>query len=277
MRYLRQNLPAESIHYSADKDFNNMQLILNKPLVLFDLETTEISLTRDRIIEIYLIRLMPDGREMHHHEFFNPGMPIPPEATAIHGITDDDVKDKPFFSDKANELKQFIDSADLAGFNSNKFDVPILVEEFLRAGIDFEFEKRNLIDVMRIFHVMEPRNLAAALRFYCNREIENAHSAKYDTIATLDVLKAQMERYPDLDHSAEGLHKLSAQSDMVDLAGRIVYNENREEVFNFGKHKGKKVREVFKKEPSYYDWMIQSDFSAQTKKILTRIRLSMID
>ena len=253
-----------------------MSLFLTKPLVFFDIESTGISTTKDRIVEIYLIKLKPDESEDHLHEFYNPGIPIPAEASAIHGIKDEDVKDKPSFAEKAHELKQFLDHCDFAGFNSNKFDVPLLVEEFYRAGIEFEIDNRKFVDAMKIFHVMEPRNLAAAFKFYCDKDLENAHSAKFDTIATFDILKAQLERYPSLDKSVDGLHKLSAQNDQVDLAGRIVYNDKKEEVFNFGKHKGKLVKEVFKREPSYFDWMVQSDFPANTKNVLTRIRLSML-
>ena len=251
-------------------------LRLTKPLVFFDLETTGVSITKDRILEIYLIKLLPDEKEIHLHEFFNPGIPIPPEATAIHGITDEDVKDKPSFSEKAHELRSFLEHCDFAGFNSNKFDVPLLFEEFFRAGVEFDLEKRKFVDVMRIFHMMEPRNLEAAVRFYCHRELENAHSAKHDTIATFDVLRAQLDRYPVLEPTVDGLHKMTAQNNLVDLAGRMVYDEQRREVFNFGKHKGKLVREVLKREPSYYDWIVQSDFAANTKQALTRIRLSML-
>lgn len=253
-----------------------MSIIITKSLVFFDIESTGISTSKDRIVEIYLIKLKPDGTEDHLHEYYNPGIPIPAEATEIHGITDEFVKDKPSFMEKANELKQFLEHCDFAGFNSNKFDVPLLVEEFYRAGIEFEIDNRKFVDAMKIFHVMEPRNLAAAFKFYCHKDLENAHSAKYDTMATFDILKAQLEHYPNLDKTVDGLHKLSAQKDQVDLAGRIIYNEKKEEVFNFGKHKGKLVKEVFKREPSYYDWMVQNDFPANTKNVLTKIRLSML-
>lgn len=252
-------------------------LQLSKPLVFFDIESTGINISHDRIIEIYLVKVLPDEQEIHLHEFFNPGIPIPKEATAVHGISDEDVKDKPSFAEKAHAIKNFIGDSDFAGFNSNKFDVPILVEEFYRAGLEFDLDKRKCIDIMRIFHVMEPRNLAAAYKFYCNSNLENAHSAKFDTLATRDILKAQILRYPALDATVEGLHKLSAQGNAADLAGRIVYNDKHQEVFNFGKHKGKLVKEVLKKEPSYYDWMVQGDFAANTKAVLTRIRLSIIN
>ncbi len=254
-----------------------MNLTLTKPLVFFDIESTGISTSKDRIIELYLIKLNPEGTEEHLHELYNPGIPIPAEASAIHGIYDKDVKDKPSFTQKAAELNLFLDNCDFAGFNSNKFDVPLLVEEFYRAGLNLDIEHRKLVDVMRIFHTMEPRNLAAAVKFYCDKELENAHSAKYDTIATFEILKAQLEKYPTLDKTIEGLHKLSAQNGQVDLAGRIVMNDRKEEVFNFGKHKGKLVKEVLKREPSYYDWMMQSDFTANTKNELTKIRLRLLN
>jgi len=250
---------------------------LHRPLVFFDLETTGISVSKDRIIEIYLIKIMPDQSETHLHELYNPGIPIPAEATAIHGISDEDVKDKPNFSERAHELRTFLEHCDFAGFNSNKFDVPLLVEEFYRAGVEFDIDKRRYIDAMRIFHTMEPRNLSAAYKFYCDKNLENAHSAKYDTLATLDILKAQLTRYPDMDCSIEGLHKLSAQNNQVDLAGRIIFNDQKQEIFNFGKHKGRLVKDVLKKEPSYYEWIMQSDFAANTKQVLTKIRLSMLN
>jgi DNA polymerase-3 subunit epsilon len=250
---------------------------LHRPLVFFDLETTGISVSKDRIIEIYLIKIMPDESEVHLHELYNPGIPIPAEATAIHGISDEEVKDKPSFAERAHELRTFLEHCDFAGFNSNKFDVPLLVEEFFRAGVEFDIDKRRYIDAMRIFHTMEPRNLAAAYKFYCDKNLENAHSAKYDTLATLDILRAQLNRYPEMDRSIEGLHKLSAQNNQADLAGRIIFNDQKQEIFNFGKHKGRIVKEVLKKEPSYYEWMMQSDFAANTKQVLTKIRLSMLN
>ncbi|MCB9252845.1 MAG: 3'-5' exonuclease [Flavobacteriales bacterium] len=251
-------------------------LELKNPLIIFDIESTGVNTFKDRIIEIYLIKIFPDLSEEHLHFYFNPGIPIPAEATAIHGIRDEDVKDMPNFTEKAHQLNSFFEKCDLGGFNSNKFDVPILVEEFYRAGIQFELEKRKFVDVMRIYHTMEPRNLSAAYKYYCDKELDNAHSAKYDTIATYEILKAQIEKYPELDSNTDALHEISIQGNLVDLAGRIAYNEKKEEVFNFGKHKGKPVREVFKKESSYYDWMMQSEFPANTKNILTRIRLSML-
>lgn len=248
---------------------------LKKPLVFFDLETTGISTSKDRIIELYLLKIMPDESENHFHQFFNPGIPIPPEATAVHGIKDEDVKNEPSFAEKADEVNLFLENCDFAGFNSNKFDVPILVEEFYRAGLELNIEERKFIDVMRIFHTMEPRNLSAAYKFYCLNELDNAHSAKFDTIATFDIFKAQLERYPNIDKTVEGLHKLSASNGQVDLAGRIIMNSKNEEIFNFGKHKGKRVIDVFKTEPSYYNWIMDSDFAVDTKNKITKIRLRM--
>ncbi|MBI1220963.1 MAG: 3'-5' exonuclease [Bacteroidetes bacterium] len=250
-----------------------MFIQIHRPLVFFDLETTGINTTNDRIIEIYLIKLMPDGSEDHKRYLINPGIPIPEQASAIHGIYDKDVEGLPGFKDIAHELSTYLENCDFAGFNSNRFDFPMLVEEFLRHSIDFDIENRKFVDVQRIFHVLEPRNLAAAYRFYCNKELENAHSAEADTMATFEILKAQITKYDQLEPSLDFLHHFSGQSNLVDLAGRIVKNEKGLEVFNFGKHKGKTVAEVFKKEPSYYDWMMKGDFPQQTKNVLTRLRL----
>ena len=250
-----------------------MFIELKRPLVFFDLETTGVNMTHDRIIEIYLIKLMPGGEEEHRHELLNPGIPIPDQVSKIHGIYDKDVADKPRFADVAHELVKFLDNCDFAGFNSNRFDFPMLVEEFLRYNIEFDIQNRKFVDVQRIFHLMEPRNLAAALRFYCGKELVNAHSAQADTVATLDILKAQLEKYSNLNPNLDSLHSFSGQSNLVDLAGRIVYNEQGAEVFNFGKYKGKTVKEVFRNDPSYYDWMMKGDFPMQTKNVLTRLRL----
>lgn len=250
-----------------------MNLSLKRPLVFFDLETTGISTNNDRIIDACLIKVFPDGREETINYRIHPGMPIPPESSAIHGIYDKDVEGKPHFKDIAHELNRFLDNCDFAGFNSNRFDFPMLVEEFFRAGVEFEIENRKFIDVQRIFHIMEPRNLSAAYRFYCEKELENAHSAEADTRATLEVFKAQLDKYPQLEKNIDALHKISGQSNLVDLAGRIVLNDKGQEVFNFGKHKGKTVTEVFAKEPTYYEWMMQGDFPLQTKQVITRLRL----
>lgn len=250
-----------------------MQLNLKRPLVVFDLETTGVNISSDRIVEICTIKVFPDGKEEVRTQRFNPGIPIPPNVTAIHGIKNEDIKDCPTFEQKARELSDYLKGCDFAGFNSNKFDFPLLVEEFLRAGVEFDSESRKFIDVQRIFHTMEQRNLGAALKFYCNKSLENAHSAEADTLATLDVLKAQLDRYDNLKNDIEFLHKFSGQSNFVDLAGRMHYNPDGKEAFNFGKHKGKPVEQVLREEPAYYEWMMQGDFPLDTKRRLTQIRL----
>ncbi|MFA9213631.1 MAG: exonuclease domain-containing protein [Candidatus Methylacidiphilales bacterium] len=250
-----------------------MILNLKRPLVIFDLETTGISISTDRIIEMATIKIDVDGKEEVRCERFNPTKPIPAEVSAIHGIFDEDVKDKPTFAESAKEYADYFKGCDFGGFNSNKFDFPMLVEEMLRANVDFETEGRKFVDVQRIFHQMEQRTLSAAYKFYCDKTLENAHSAEADTIATYEVLKAQIERYKEIGNDMESLHKISGQSNLVDLAGRIVLNDKGEEVFNFGKHKGKMVSYVFKNEPGYYQWMMDSDFSLDTKRKLTKIKM----
>lgn len=247
---------------------------LKNPLVFFDLETTGLNTTRDRIIEISLLKVYPNGKEEVKTRRLNPEMPIPPESTAIHGITDEDVKDCPTFKQIAKSLADQLEGCDLAGFNSSRFDVPMLAEEFLRAGVDFDMGRRKLIDVQIIYHRREPRTLEAAYAFYCNKQLDNAHSAESDTRATYEVLKSQLDHYPDLVNDIDALSKeYSSFNDNVDLAGRMIYNENGVEVFNFGKHKGKPVEEVLKNEPSYYAWMMDGDFPLNTKQALTKIRL----
>lgn len=241
--------------------------------MVFDLETTGISISTDRIVEIALIKIHPDGKEESRVMKINPGMPIPPESTAIHGISDADVANAPKFEEVARELAEFMKNCDFAGFNSNKFDFPLLVEEYLRAGIDFDVENRKFIDAQRIFHVMEPRNLAAAYKFYCDKSLENAHSAEADTRATLEVLKAQIDKYEQLKNDVDYLHSFSGQSKNVDLAGRMVYNDQGKEVFNFGKHRGKLVEQVLRQDQGYYQWMMDGDFSRDTKRRLTQIKL----
>jgi len=219
-----------------------MKLQLKRPLVVFDLETTGISVTADRIVEICMLKANPDGQEEIRTYRVNPEMPIPSGASEVHGIYDADVADKPTFKTIANEINFFLKDCDFGGFNSNKFDFPLLVEEFYRAGIDFDIEKRKFIDAQRIYHFKEPRNLKAALKFYCDQDLENAHSAEADTVATWQVLKAQIERYDDIPHDIEGLHKMSGQSNLADLAGRLIVDAKGETVFNFGKHIGKSVK-----------------------------------
>ena len=254
-----------------------MNLKLNKPLVIFDLETTGINTSHDRIVELYMIKIEPDGSRSDLFQRFNPGIPIPPEIVAIHGISNEDVANEPAFKDKAHDINQFLQNCDFAGFNSNKFDFPMLVEEFYRAGIEFEVSKRKFIDAQKIFHLMEPRNLSAAFKFYCNKELDNAHSAKADTEATWEIIQSQLEKYQTLEPNIEFLHKFSGQNNLVDLAGRLVYNDKQEIVFNFGKHKGKKVQDVFKSDYGYYDWMMQGDFPMHTKKVLTKLKLETMN
>lgn len=255
-----------------------MQLKLKNPLVFFDLETTGINITNDRIVEISFLKVHPNGKEEIKSRRINPGMPIPPQATAIHGITDDDVKDCPTFRQVARSLADQLEGCDLAGFNSSRFDVPMLAEEFLRAGVDFDMSKRKFVDVQIIFHKKEQRTLEAAYAFYCNKQLKNAHSAEADAFATYEVLKSQLDRYPDLTNDIEVLSKeYSSFNNNVDFAGRIIFNEKGVEVFNFGKHKGKPVLEVLKNEPGYYGWMMDGDFPLNTKQALTKIRLRVLN
>jgi len=263
-----------------------MKLNLKIPLCFFDLETTGINVTQDRIIEIAVIKVLPNGEVIKKSNLVNPTLPIPPESTAIHGITNEEVADKPTFKEIAKDYVKFFEGADLAGFNILKFDVPMLVEEFLRAGVEFDYSRKKLIDAQKIFHMMEKRNLSAAFKFYCDKDMSNAHSAEADTQATMDVLYAQIERYENqevtdglgnklgvIKNDMDELNKLTA-TEMVDLAGRMIKNDKGEPVFNFGKHKNKPVLTVFKEEPSYFDWMMKGDFSLDTKRRLTEIKLS---
>lgn len=251
-----------------------MKLNLKNPLVFFDLETTGINIVKDRIVEIALLKVYPDGKEEVKSRRINPEMPIPAQATAIHGITDDDVKDCPTFKQIAKSLAEMMEGCDIAGFNSSRFDVPLLAEEFLRAGVDFDMSKRKFVDVQIIFHKKEQRTLEAAYKFYCDKTLDNAHSAEADTVATYEVLKSQLDRYPDLTNDIETLSKeYSSFNNNVDFDGRMVFDEKGVEVFNFGKHKGKAVTEVFRNEPSYYSWMMEGDFPLNTKQILTKIKL----
>lgn len=250
-----------------------MELNLRKPLVILDLETTGVSIASDRIVEFSALKVSPGGAEEWLTLRINPGIPISPEATRIHGITDADVANAPHFKDVARKIAAFIEGCDLAGFNSMKFDIPILCEEFLRVNVDFNPARHRYVDVQVIFHKKEQRTLGAAYKFYCQRELENAHSAQADTAATYEILKAQLDRYPDLENDIEKLSAFSAFNNNADLAGRIVFNEQGAEVFNFGKHKGKPVELVLKEEPSYYSWMMNGDFPLNTKQVLTAIKL----
>jgi DNA polymerase-3 subunit epsilon len=263
-----------------------MELNITKPIAFFDLETTGIKVATDRIVEICIFRLNADGSSKTKTLRINPGMPIPLEVIAIHGITDEDVKDCPTFKQVAHELAHFLENCDLAGYNSNHFDIPLLVEEFLRADIDFDLRGRRFVDVQNIFHKMEPRNLRAAYKFYCDKELVNAHSAEADTIATYEILKAQLDRYSSVMikdkkgnltqpviNDIKALSAFSYATKAVDLIGHIVYNDKNVEVFNFGKHKGKAVTQVLRDEPSYYDWMMKGEFPLSTKKVLTSLKL----
>jgi DNA polymerase-3 subunit epsilon len=274
-----------------------MKLNLKRPLAIFDLETTGVNVGADRIVEIAIIKVMPDGRILMRPEksgsenrwLINPQMDIPLESSMIHGIYNEDVRDAPTFEQAADKIYKFIHDCDLGGFNSNNFDIPVLAEEFLRAGIDFSVEGRNLIDVQNLFHIMEQRTLRAGYKFYCGKNLDGAHEAMPDTLATLEILEAMVERYPgmpvtdtsgqkmpDFANDMEVLHTISARQARLDFAGRMVRNSEGKAVFNFGKYKGEIVTEVFKKDPGYYGWMMSGDFSMYTKKMLTAIKTGEI-
>lgn len=252
-----------------------MKLNLKKPIIFFDLETTGLNITHDKIVELSYIKVYPNGDEEEKTLRINPGCHIPEEASAVHHITDEDVKDAPLFKDIAKNLSKVFEGCDIAGFNSNRFDVPMLSEEFLNAGITIDLARHKFVDVQTIFHKMEQRNLVAAYKFYCDKDLTEAHSANADTRATYEVLKAQLDRYPDLKNDVDYLSEFSSQKRNADLMGRIVYNEKQQEVFNFGKYKGIAVEEVLRKDPSYYSWMMQGDFAQDTKRVLTNIKLRM--
>ena len=253
-----------------------MKLNLKRPIVFFDLETTGVDTAKDRIVEISMVKVMPDGDEITRTRLINPQMHIPEQATAIHGIKDENVANEPTFAQIAKSLAQFIEGCDFGGFNSNRFDLPMLVEEFLRAGVDVDFKKRKFVDVQNIFHKMEQRTLSAAYKFYCQKDLENAHSAEADTLATYEILLGQLSRYADtLENDVKKLAEFSTKTKLVDYAGRIVLNEKEVPVINFGKHKGKPVEDVFRTEPSYYSWMMNGDFTLDTKKVITEIKLNM--
>ncbi|MGB0390978.1 MAG: exonuclease domain-containing protein [Salibacteraceae bacterium] len=243
-----------------------MNLNLEKPIAFFDLETTGVNIAKDRIVEIAVLKIQPDGQKEMKVKRVNPGIPIPKETSEIHGIYDKDVEDCPTFSKIAKSLFIFLSDCDLAGFNSNHFDIPLLVEEFLRAGIRMDMDDRNLIDVQNIFHKKEQRTLVAGYKFYCEKELINAHSAEADITATYEILEAQLKKYPDLDNDMKSLHEFSQRKKFADMAGRIAYNDENIEVFNFGKHRGVPVEDVFKKEPGYFGWLINGDFPLYTKE-----------
>jgi len=263
-----------------------MELNLTKPLAVFDLETTGIKVATDRIVEISVVKIMPGGDQKIYTRKINPTIPIPPKTTEIHGISDEDVKDEPTFKEIAHELNHFLGNSDLAGYNSNKFDIPLLAEEFLRVDVDFDLKGRRFVDVQNIFHKMEPRTLKAAYRFYCGLELTDNHSAEADAMATYKILKSQLDMYEGVKiktkkgkiiqpvvNNIDALSEFSVQFKNVDLIGHVVMNDDNVEVFNFGKYKGKSVEKIFDKEPSYYDWMMKGDFPLSTKKVITAIKL----
>ncbi len=250
-----------------------MKLNLKNPLIFFDLETTGIDVAADRIVEISYLKISPNGEEESKTIRVNPTIPIPAKVTAIHGITDEDVKDAPRFSEIAKNLVQVFEGCDFAGYNSNKFDLPLLAEEFLRANVDIDLKKRKFVDIQVIFHKKEQRTLSAAYKFYCDKDLTNAHTAEADTVATYEVLKAQLERYSDLPNDIDELSKFSSHNRNADFLGRIVYDDEGHEVFNFGKYKGQRVEEVLKKDSGYYGWMMNGQFPLHTKNVLTAIKL----
>ena len=251
-----------------------MKLNLKIPIIFFDLETTGVDVSKDRIVEICYIKVFPNGNETSRTMRINPGMHIPEQSSAVHGITDDDVKDCPLFKDVAKEIANDFEGCDIAGFNSNRFDLPMLAEEVLRAHVDIDLSRHRAIDVQVIYHKLEQRTLSAAYKFYCGMELQNAHSALADTRATYEILKAQLDKYPeDLQNDMEYLSKYSSFTRNVDFAGRIVYDDNNNEIFNFGKYKGERVDAVLQRDPGYYSWMMNGDFPLNTKQVLTKIKL----
>ncbi|MCW3123214.1 MAG: 3-5 exonuclease [Flavipsychrobacter sp.] len=250
------------------------KLTLKRPIIFFDLETTGTDNAKDRIVELALVKLLPDGKRDQYTKRLNPGIPIPPEVTLIHGISDADVKDAPTFKQIAHQLYDWMRGCDLGGYNSSKFDIPVLAEEFLRVGINVDFTERNMIDVQQIFFKMEARTLSAAYEFYCKKEMVNAHSAEADILATIEVLEAQLDRYPDIGKDVTTLHKFTHTDEYVDYARRMIMKDGHP-VFNFGKYKGRKVEDVFTSEPQYYDWMMQADFSLHTKQKISEILNNM--
>lgn len=250
-----------------------MKLNLKNPLIFFDLETTGIDVATDRIVEISYLKIYPNGDEESKTMKINPTIPIPPKVTAIHGITDDDIKDAPKFNEVAKSLANVFEGCDFAGYNSNKFDLPLLAEEFLRAGTDIDLKKRKFVDIQVIFHKKEQRTLSAAYKFYCDKELVNAHSAEADTYATYEILKSQLDRYNDLPNDVDELSRYSCQNQNADFLGRIIYNEEGHEIFNFGKYKGQRVEDILKKDLGYYGWMMNGQFPLYTKNVLTAIKL----
>jgi len=246
----------------------NLQLI--NPIAFIDLETTGINISADKIVEIAIVKILQDGTKQVKRKLINPEMPIPAQATEVHGISDEMVKDAPTFKQVANEIKQYIEGCDIGGYNSNRFDIPLLIEEFLRVGINLNIQGRKFVDVQKVFHMMEQRTLTAAYKFYCNKSLDDAHSAEADATATWEILEAQIERYPQIGNSVDSIVKFTGEDDIVDFARRFIKVKGIE-VFNFGKHKGKPVEQVIKEEPQYYDWMMKGDFAMDTKQKFTEI------
>jgi|TARA_R100000479_G_scaffold176515_1_gene131712 DNA polymerase-3 subunit epsilon len=254
-----------------------MELNLTKPICFFDLETTGTNVAKDRIVEISILKVFPNGNKESHTWRVNPEMPIPPSTTAIHGITNEMVENEPTFKELAHKVQDLMKDSDLGGYNSNRFDIPLLAEELLRAEVDFDLKKAKAVDVQTIFHKKEKRTLEAAFKFYCDKDLTDAHSAEADTNATYEVLKAQLDRYEDVENDINFLSTFSAHKNYADFAGFIGYNKQGEEVFSFGKHRGKKVTDIIEKEPGYFGWLINADFPLYTKKVLTRIKLSQLN
>ena len=250
-----------------------MNLNLTRPICFFDLETTGVNITKDRIVEISILKISPKGNEESKTWLVNPEMTIPKEVIAIHGITNEDVQDKPTFNEVAKEIHNMIKDSDLGGFNSNRFDIPLLAEEMLRAEVDFDMKNRVAVDVQTIFHKMEQRTLSAAYKFYCNQELVGAHGAEADTKATFEVLKAQINKYEEIENDIKFLSEFSSRKQFADFAGFIAFNKKGEECFSFGKHKGKLVTQVLEDEPGYFGWLLNADFPLYTKKVLTAIKL----
>lgn len=250
-----------------------MDLLLKRPICFFDLETTGVNISKDRIVEISILKVFPNGTEERKTWLVNPEMQIPKEVIAIHGITNEKVANEPTFTSLAKEINNMIKDSDLGGFNSNRFDIPLLAEEMLRADIDFDMKNRVSVDVQTIFHKMEQRTLVAAYKFYCDKNLEDAHSAEADTNATFEVLKAQLEKYSELENDTKFLAQFSSHKKFADFAGFIIYNKDGEECFSFGKHKNKRVLDVLEKEPGYFGWLLNADFPLYTKKVLTAIKL----
>ncbi|WP_149277568.1 3'-5' exonuclease [Pareuzebyella sediminis] len=254
-----------------------MQLNLTKPICFFDLETTGTNIAKDRIVEISILKIFPNGNKQSRTWLVNPEIPIPDETAAIHGITDEKVASEPTFKQLSKEIYQMIKDSDLGGFNSDRFDIPLLAEEMLRADVDFDMKNMVSVDVQTIFHKMEKRTLEAAYKFYCDKDLTDAHSAEADTLATYEVLLSQLDRYPDLENDIKKLAEFSTHRPFADFAGFLGYDEEGVEIFAFGKHKGKRVLEVLEKEPGYFGWILNADFPLYTKKVLTKIKLNQLN